>query len=260
MKKPQNYLLLILTFCQFSNPCQLTASQVISDGSDGAFNPVYNETIDLNTAAPDGVFNFTTIHIPAGVTIRFTGNTTNTPVFFAATGSIVIEGIIDVSGRDYFGPAGPGGGAGGAGGIADSAGSDGLGPAGGRGGPQATVDLFHGNAGGGGGMATPGLIATNRTGKNPGLPGGAVGRTALSSGVSGGGGSGGGGGCGMVFFAVPINGGLGGGGGGGLQLSTPGNLTISGQIIANGGHGSTAYANGLNRFTGPGGGGSGGGN
>ena len=42
-----------------------------STGADGAFNPTQSQTLQLPES---GVFNFTTINIPAGVTIRFGRN------------------------------------------------------------------------------------------------------------------------------------------------------------------------------------------
>jgi hypothetical protein len=238
----------------------VVAAPVISDGSDGAFNPAGFPVLDLNTMAPDGVLNFTTVHIPPGVIVKFAANSLNTPVFLAATGDIRIEGTIEVSARDYFLTAGPGGGA--AGTPVGLLGSAGGGGAGGQpGGPATTINAngrVMGNAGGGGGMATAGLVASTRTGHNPGLGGPALPRPVLTPGTTGGGGSGGGAGSGIDTFGFPIPGGAGGGGGGALQLSTPGTITITGSILANGGHAEAGYGNGLSDSCGPGGGGSGG--
>ena len=55
-----------------------------STGADGAFNPTSNTTLTLPAT---GVFNFTTITIPAGVTVTFTKNAANTPVVLLATGT-----------------------------------------------------------------------------------------------------------------------------------------------------------------------------
>ena len=67
-------------------------------------------------------------------------------------------------------------------------------------------------------MAADGGTATSRTGANPGLGGKKTYRPVLVPAQTGGGGSG-------------------GGGGGALQISTPGQLTLSGSLVANGGHG-----------------------
>jgi hypothetical protein len=227
---------------------ELDATMVVSDGSDGPFNPASSQTIILDNVAPDGIFNFTTIFIPQGVTIRFQRNAGNTPVYFAATGDVVINGLIDVSGTNFSRTGGPGGGDGGNG-SRNAAGTAGFGPSPGQGGP---VTVNQGNAGGGGGMATPGLTATSRTGTSP-APGG----PAVEFPEPFAGGSGGGGGGGRLFFGVDISGGDGGGGGGALQISTPADMTINGSILSNGAHGGWAFAN-VFAHGGPGGGGSGG--
>src|SRR5439155_16992616 len=111
-----------------------------STGADGAFSPTTSTTVPLPAS---GVFNFTTVTIPAGVTVRFTKNAANTPVTILAQGDVTIAGTIDVSGS----PGGPGvanatnlantAGAGGPGrfdgglgatGIASTTGGAGLGP------------------------------------------------------------------------------------------------------------------------------------
>lgn len=76
---------LVLWVAAMTAPVAL-AEMVVSDGSDGAFHPLGSQTINLEDVAPDGIFNFTTIHIPEGATITFLHNNLNTPVFFAATG------------------------------------------------------------------------------------------------------------------------------------------------------------------------------
>ena len=62
-----------------------------SDGSDGAFEPT--ENIEL----AEGIHRFTTIFIPADVTVTVGGSGV---VELYATGDVVIEGTIDVSGTD----------------------------------------------------------------------------------------------------------------------------------------------------------------
>ena len=113
-----------------------------STGADGPLNP----TVDTVIALPDdGVFNYTSINIPAGVTVRFERNTTNTPVRLLVADDAQIDGIIDISGQDSpaIGPAGdgvpaddglpgiggPGGFHGGGGGGAGGGGGGGGGPA-----------------------------------------------------------------------------------------------------------------------------------
>src|SRR3989304_1149591 len=60
-----------------------------STGADGAFTPTGNTT---RTLPPSGVFNFTTVNVPAGVTVTFTRNATNTPVTLLATGAVTVAG------------------------------------------------------------------------------------------------------------------------------------------------------------------------
>lgn len=229
------------------------AAGVVSDGSDGVFHPAGNVNLRLDDLAPDGVLNFTTVHVPKNVTVTFVPNALNTPVFLAATGDVLIEGTVSVSAPGFARAGGAGGWLGGL--LSpNAAGDSGFGPSGGAGGP---LPVRQGNAGGGGGMATEGLMASSRTGDDPGEGGPLIPRPVLVPGVGGGGGSGGGGGGGRVFYTTNMSGGDGGGGGGGLQLSTPGRVVLAGKILANGGHGGWSFAN-VFAHGGPGGGGSGG--
>ncbi len=83
-----------------------------STGTLGAFSPTVNTVVPL---PPDGVLNYTTINIPSGVTVTFTPNTTNTPVYMLASGNVTIAGTISVAGAapvtsSYLpGIGGPGG-------------------------------------------------------------------------------------------------------------------------------------------------------
>ena len=159
-----------------------TLGQTLSSGStgaDGAFNPAASVTLNL---PPDGVFNYTTVNIPAGVTVSFNRNAANTPVTILATGDATIAGTISVNGANgtaastVAGPrqagslGGPGGFSGGDGGIASGPGpTAGQGPGGGNpasgggayGAPTSFVTLlplFGGSGGGGGNAATsPGI-------------------------------------------------------------------------------------------------------
>ena len=191
--------------------------------------------------------------------MRFIRNTANTPVYFAATGDVVINGTIEVSAwiTDLANPqfafpelpkrgGGPGGFDGGLPGTpTNPEGNPGGGPGGGNGGAG------NGSPGGGGGNATPGGTA-DRYGPTPALGGPAV---AFGDPIRGG--SGGGGGSVGFFYGVPLDAGSGGGGGGAIQISTPGDITINSSILANGANGAWAFAN-VFASGGPGGGGSGG--
>jgi hypothetical protein len=224
-----------------------------STGADGVFNPTANGTLAV---APSGVFNFTTVNIPAGVTVRFTHNAANTPVTVLATGNVTIAGTLDVSGAPgrngtlttslarSAGSGGPGGFDGGDGvnGLVSTTGGAGLGPGGSGGGTG-------NNAGGGSaGFLVAGVNGPNGFGTGGG--GGVPYATNTLLPLIGGSG---GGGAGAPFG----NTGAGGGGGGGaLLIASSGTITVTGTILAQGGSGGLDPG----QFPGPGrgGGGSGG--
>jgi hypothetical protein len=81
-----------------------------STGSDGAltfttpgtyvFNPkTFTPPLDPGGT---GMFNFTTITIAAGVTLRLAGDVYAAPVIWLAQGAVTIDGIIDASGQPGF--------------------------------------------------------------------------------------------------------------------------------------------------------------
>ena len=207
-----------------------------STGADGAFNPTTNTTLALPAT---GLFNFTTVTIPSGITVRFTRNAANTAVTFLATGNVSIAGTIDISatsggnvvGGTFLGSnagtGGPGGfdGGNGANGVASNTGGTGLGPGG-------------GGAGTGAGFATTGGVVSAT-----GTPGALYGNAELLPLI---GGSGGGGGSAELGSTSAG----GGGGGGAILIASSGTITLAGTINARGGNG----GGGNN----PGGGGSGG--
>lgn len=221
-----------------------------STGADGAFAPTTNQSI----AVPDsGVFNFTTINIPAGVTITFTRNATNNPVTILASGDVVIAGIVNVDGKaatanglgGLGGPGGFNGGTGGYGFDQSFSGVPGDGPGGGGGGiGGTTITGTNIGDGGGGGFGLPG--GSGGGGTNAGLGGPRFGTVAILPLV---GGSGGGGGA----ASANTRGGPGGGGGGAILIASSGTITLNGTIFARGGSGL-----GFSTFFSGGGGGSGG--
>jgi hypothetical protein len=168
-----------------------------SNGSDGAFDPTVNTVINMATH-PNGIYQYTSVNIPANVTVTFTPNANNTPVVWLVQGNVVISGTVDVSGQTATGPqgavGGPGGYRGGEGGLGNVSGSSGQGPGGGSG-------SFNNSSGGYYNYGNQFLIP---------LLGG-----------SGGGGA--------------VNGG--GGGGGALLIAASTSITIGGFIFANGGSG-----------------------
>lgn len=211
-----------------------------STGADGAFNPVTNQTVTLPAS---GVFNFTTVNIPRGVTIKFTRNANNTPVTILASGNITIAGIIDVSGApgttsvfgagatSGVGAGGPGGFDGGRGGFSFSpffSGMPGDGPGGG-GGPTPSGSQIAAS-GGGGGFGSNGAENTI-----PGRGGQRYGTRTLVPLIGGSGGGGHATSSGITAFG-------GGGGGGAILLASSGTITLGdamggGSILANGGNG-----------------------
>jgi hypothetical protein len=237
-----------------------------STGADGALTPNVNTEVQL---PPSGILNYTSIDIPAGVTVRFRRNALNTPVVLLVSGNATIAGTIDISGRkaaDSFGAGsgnvaddglpgegGPGGYGGGRGGLADPSttagsprtGQTGLGPGGGR---SASSELNNGFCWGG-------AASFGTQGETPGCGAVAAPVYANPELLPLIGGSGGAGGNGNV-----TTGGSGGGGGGGaILLAVSGTLNVTGSIIANGGGGGNIGANRLQPGVGTvGGGGSGG--
>lgn len=231
--------------------CSVTPSifaQTFSSGSTGALG-AFNPTVNTEVVLPDdGVLNYTTINIPANITITFKRNTRNTPVVMLASGDVTIAGTINISGAEYNSPntvnAGlsgrTSGGLGGAGGFNGGGGgsvidrlrdgNSGDGPGGGGGG-KTSADGQTNSPGGGGGFFAKG--GNGNGGFAPGGGGNRYGslRILPLTGGSGGGGS----------SATTATAGYGGGGGGGALLIAssgkilfqPGNININ----ANGGRG-----------------------
>lgn len=227
-----------------------------STGADGAFAPTTNITVQL---PPSGVLHYTTVNIPAGVTVKFAKNSANTAVLMLTTGDVTIAGSIDISGgasmvtkyglaadMNKGGVGGPGGFDGGRGGLQEQnrTGGTGYGPGGAGGGIHVSVNdwpycysIVQG--GGGGGFAAGGEVsycvrdygfsANQRTGYG----GPQYGSNSMLPLVGGSGGGGGGGG--PNGWSLPGSGG--GGGGGALMLVASGSVMLSGTISARGGNG-----------------------
>jgi hypothetical protein len=220
-----------------------------STGADGALAPATNAVL---TVPESGVFNFTTVNIPSGVTITFTKNSKNSPVTILASGNVTIAGAINLNGTDANGinpgVGGPGGFDGGQGGAIYLIGKRGEGPGGGGGGSPRTDSYYGAGSGAGGGFAGGGGNGGTYT---TGAPGGSGGSAYSSERILPAiGGSGGGGGGGTNTYV----GGGGGGGGGAIVIASSGVITVTGSITANGGAG----ANSVNGTASGGGGGSGG--
>lgn len=243
-------LLLTVVFCGGS---QIYAQNIFNSGStgaDGAFAPSSNQTIQLPES---GVFNFTTINIPTGVTISFIPNSQNTPVTLLASGNVTISGAISLNGENGWttgmgGKGGPGGYRGGTGGLIVDyfGGTTGDGRGGGGGG--GSNNGVNPGGGGGGGFSLPGgsgQTTTSYPNALVGYAGPAYGTVSLLPLVGGSGGGGGG-------STASNRGSAGGGGGGAILIASSGTITFGGVIYAKGGNGASAPAGGT------GGGGSGG--
>src|SRR5712671_1380407 len=148
------FVALLIASTSFEVPL-LAQAQTFSSGSTGAdgaltyntagtyyfdpkaFNPPLNPT-------GDNVFNFTTITIGTGVTLKLSSKILTGPIIWLASGDVQINGLIDISGEDgqaplptsqssfrTFSTAGAGGYGGGLGGNAGSPAQPGNGPGGG---------------------------------------------------------------------------------------------------------------------------------
>ena len=221
-----------------------------STGADGAFAPATNQTIQVPAG---GVFHFTTVNVPSGVTVTFTRNALNTPVTILASGNITIAGSLVVSGQPGAasgtgGPGGPGGFDGGMGGfgLPIYSGNPGLGPGAGTPGKKGSN---YGSGGGGGGFNVAGANGGGTAGTF-GLGGPNYGTNTLLPLIGGSGGGGGG-------ALTSTRGASAGGGGGAILIASSGTITFSGSgtINAPGGNGGTAPSG---SSFGAGGGGSGG--
>jgi len=179
-----------------------TLAQSFNSGSDGSLGAL-NVTTDTTLAMPtNGIFNYTTITIASGKTLRFTRNALNTPVYLLATGDVVINGgTINLDGAPgtsgFGGAGGPGGFDGGKPGVAGAPPGAGYGPGGGKGG-SANGDVSAAGSGSYGAVGTG--PSTNK---------GAIYGNALLMPLVGGSGGGG-----MASSTL----GVGGGGGGGAIL------------------------------------------
>lgn len=201
------------------------AQQTFGSGSSGADGPLNITSPGLtyfdpakipNHHAGDTIFNFTTITIAAGSTLRLDATYLPGPVYWLATGDVNIAGTVDLNGapghnetdkrseRLYSIP-GAGGYAGGPGGSSAVAAEAGAGPGGGAAANCSTTPVIsakHGNFSG-----SQYLVPLN-------------------------GGSGGGGAC---LAAGTTSCGGGGAGGGAILIASSSAITISGVISAKGG-------------------------
>jgi len=213
----------LVAFGGYTGTDSYTADTLEWDGANWSQFSGKTQTFDMSGRA-NGIWNYTTINVPTGITVVFNKNAANTPVRWLATGDVSIEGVVNVSGQaglaslplGVVAQGGPGGFAGGRGGVRrDQSGSyvgaPGQGPGGGLPGTHPTNqrDGQHGNYG------------------DPNLPG-TYGNVFIQPLV---GGSGGGGGA----SSDSDNGGNGGGGGGAIFIASSRDIVVNGAIEANGG-------------------------
>ena len=220
-----------------------------STGANGAYNPTCSPTpCTVNLSLPaSGVFNFTTVTIPSGVTVKVLPNAANTPITMLATGNVVIQGTLDLRGQD--GLPYPQRATGGVGGF----------PAGEGASPNNVISARDGT-GPGGGVPVTGQrnalygASTSFVSLTP-LVGGSGGAGAVAQSATLGGDSGGGGGGAIVIASttsinvsnvgpgtIQASGGIsgagsaGGGSGGAIRLVAP-SVSCGGVILTNGGSG-----------------------
>ena len=213
------------------------AINVPSDGSDGAFNPTAHIEVDLsqavtgtwsdNNAANAGkgiydpqkwavVFKYSSVDIPAGVTVTFKNHPSGAPVVWLVQSDTTIAGTVNLDGENgqsvggYASP-GPGGFSGGAGITAFKPRAAGFGPGGGS--------IIGNPNGAGGGYGTAG---TNFSG---GIPGLTYGNARIMPLIGGSGATG--------WQAGNTDGGA---GGGIILLACGSEITLTGSITANGGY------------------------
>ncbi|MGE0133471.1 MAG: hypothetical protein AB7U82_35795 [Blastocatellales bacterium] len=218
-----------------------------STGADGAFNPTVSQTI---SPPASGVFNFTTVNIPAGVTISFPRSVRSKPIIILASGDVTIAGAFNITGEKgkangSFGMGGSGGFIGGPGAPGGCkqidpqnsnrciaceckdmmCGYPGDGPGRGMGGNMGATVGATGSAGGGGGHITDGQTSAVNNGA-AGAAGGAAYDSDLMTPLIGG--SGGGGGSGRCEDR--LSGGGGGGGGGAILIASSTKIILNGSL------------------------------
>jgi len=200
-----------------------------SDGSDGAFEPVSNTVIDLSmvgTGPGTGVydatewaviFNYTSVNIPAGVTVRFINHPSGAPVVWLVSGDVTIAGSVNLNGEADVGGAarapipGPGGFRGGRAFLsAESEGAGGHGPGGGAYTAGVNDHGIGGSYGTVGNRNTADSIYGNE--KIVPLIGGSGGSSARGTGNRGG-----------------------GAGGGAILIAANNTITLTGSIVSDGG-------------------------
>lgn len=222
-----------------------------ADGSDGAFNPVANEEVDLSAApaaAWDGenenpgkgvydpskwavVFRYSEVNIPAGVTITFKNRDGRPPVVWLVSGNVSIAGTVNLNGRngdsDLAREAEPG-----PGGFRGGRGTPVGGPGGGAGyGPGGASYFWGFNVGAGGSY---GSLGDFHLPSSP-QPGPIYGHPSIVPLIGGSGGSG---------LGDALRGG--GAGGGAILIAARAvcDIAATGTVTCRGGNGAPSYGGG----------------
>jgi hypothetical protein len=176
-----------------------------SNGSDGAFAPTSNITINM-ADHPTGIYQYKSVNIPSGVTVTFTPNANYTPVVWLVQGSCVINGAVSVSAESATAPPG-----GYSGGNAGTNPSSGQGPGAGAAGD--------GDSGGNGSYGSSGEHGGGAAAGGP-----TYGNIFILPLI---GGSGGGG-------DTALNSAIGGAGGGAILIAAANQIQVNGDISSNG--------------------------
>ena len=214
----------VITLFTFLTTNLLRAQLVIpeADGSDGTFSPTENVTVDLSLANTAGwdtpsttpgngvydsdkwavVFKYSSVDIPANVTVTFSNHPSRAPVVWLVNGTVNVAGTIDVSGKTS--------------GANNELKTSEPGPGGFRGGLFRFNPSFQGPGFGPGGQNRSGLVGRYLT---------EYGNSQILPLI---GGSGGGG---VISGAGTFPG---GGGGGAILIAATTSIDLSGSILANG--------------------------
>lgn len=243
--------------------------QTFSSGSTGADGPLtYAANLGLVyfppsalAMRPSNVYNFTTITIGAGTTVRLSGWVFNGPVYWLAQGDVAINGLLDLSGQpghpanspSLRAPSEPGAGGYSGGVAALGAGQNATGGNGPGGGPAPGYNSSTPFVGGPGTFSGSNYLQP--------LIGGSGGAGGGNPSTSGGGGGGAGGGAILIASSTRISaninaqGGVGGGNysgggsGGAVRLVSNQITSVSISVAGNGGgSGGTTGGGGLVRL------------
>ena len=168
----------------------------------------------------DGVYNFTTITVNSGTTLQIQGDKVNRPVYWRASGAVLIAGVLDLSGAS----------GGGSGDLSIRR--------------QVAIPGAGGYAGGAGGNLSPLLVPT--AGEGPG--GGSGGSNCINANIV----CGHGGTFTGNHYLFPLVGGSGGegantsyasggAGGGAILIASSTSIAVTGSILARGGQGAAVF-------------------